>query len=499
MDAWTELKRRLDDLDAIAGAMGVIEWDQQTYMPPGAAAARGAQSAVLGRIYHERFTAPEVGEWLAALAGREVDEVQRASVRLVTRKYQRATIVPARLVEAFAHARSEGFNAWLAAREADDPAGYLPALQRLIDLTREQAALYPDVAHPYDALLEDYDPGSTVADLRPMFDRLATELGGFLDALDGRPHPAAFETRLDADGLRRLSDRVIADLGFDLRTGRMDLAEHPFTTGLGPGDTRLTTHLHPENFLATLGGTTHECGHGLYEQGLPNELAGTWLNRAAGMGLHESQSRFWENVIGRSLPYFRYLVPRMQGIWPTLAVTPEALYGAANRVERSLIRIFADEGTYNLHIIARFELELAILEGRLEARDLPEAWNETYRRVVGVVADRPRDGLLQDVHWSSGLFGYFPSYTIGNLYAASLGATLAADLPDLWNLVARGEFGDILSWLRARIHRRGAMDDPPAIFRAVVGDRDPVEDLVAYLWGRQGRLYGVERPGAPIR
>lgn len=494
MDAWQNLTARINELDAIAGALGVLEWDQQTYMPPGAAATRGQQMAVLNRIHHERFVDPQVGAWLDELAASDLDPTRRAAVRNAARRYRRATVVPARLVEELARARTEGFNAWIAAKESNDPAGFLGPLQRLIELTREQASLYPEAAHPYDALLEDYNPGSTVAELRPMFERLGRELNQLLDAIDGRPHPAGFDTALPADDLRRLSERVIADLGFDKKVGRMDLAEHPFTTGLGPGDTRLTTHLHPDNFLATLGGTTHECGHGLYEQGLPNELQGTGLNRAAGMGLHESQSRLWENYIGRSLPFFRYLVPRMQGLWPDLAVTPEQLYGAANRVERSLIRIFADEGTYNLHIIARFELEVAVLEGRLQAKDLPEAWNETYRRVVGVVAKDPRDGLLQDVHWSSGLFGYFPSYTIGNLYAASLGATLEREVPDLWAQVEAGRFETVLTWLREKIHRRGHLEDPGEIFRAAVGDRDPVEDLAAYLWRRHGALYGVTRP-----
>lgn len=492
MDAWKQLTARLDELDALAGAAAALEWDQQCYMPAGAAAARGAQNALLSRLHHERFTAPEVGGWLDALEGAELDATQRAAVTQLRRKYRRATVVPTRLVEALAHARSEGFAAWVDAKGKDDFSLFEAPLQRLLDLVREQAALYADgAAHPYDGLLEDYDPGSTVADLRPMFGRLADALNVLLDALAARPHPEGTVPPVDADGLRRLSDRLLRDLGFDLGRGRMDLAEHPFTTNLGVGDVRLTTHLHPENLLATLGGTIHECGHGLYEQGLPDHLAGTWLNRAAGMGLHESQSRFWENFIGRSLPFCRYLVPRMQGIWPDLALTPQQLYAAANRVERSLIRIFADEATYNLHIIVRFELELGVLEGRLQARDLPEAWNEAYRRVVGVVAPSAREGVLQDVHWSSGLFGYFPSYTIGNLYAASLGARLEEELPDLWEQVERGEFAAILGWLRRNVHQKGATADAPVIFREVVGDRDPVRDLVDHLWRRQGALYGV--------
>jgi carboxypeptidase Taq len=233
----------------------------------------------------------------------------------------------------------------------------------------------------------------------------------------------------------------------------------------------------------------------MYEQGLPAQWAGTGLDKAAGMGLHESQSRFWENFIGRSPAFGRYLAPRMQGIWPTLAVSPDTLYGAMNKVERSLIRIFADEATYNLHIIARFELEVGILEGRLQAIDLPAAWDDAYRRIVGVVAPTAKDGVLQDVHWSGGAFGYFPSYTIGNLYAASFGAKIQEDLPDLHERVAHGDFAGILGWLREHVHAKGHLDDAPVLFRGVVGDRDPVEDMVAHLWNRHGTLYGVQRPG----
>lgn len=496
MDPWKQLTERLTELDALSGAMAVLEWDQQCYLPTGGSDARAGQNAVLGRIYHERFTDPAVGDWLAALAAREdLDPTQRASVTQVRRKYHRATVVPTRLVEEAAKARADGFAAWIEAKGKDDFRPFEAPLQRLIDLTREQAALYAaGAAHPYDGLLEDYDPGSTVAQLRPMFDRLARELNVLLDAVAGRPHPGVDLPHVDEDGLRRLSDRVLTALGFNLQRGRLDLAEHPFSTNLGVGDVRLTTHLHPENLLATLGGTIHECGHGMYEQGLPDHLAGTWLNRAAGMGIHESQSRFWENFVGRSLPFCRFLVPRMQGIWPKLSLTPEQLFGAANRVERSLIRIFADEATYNLHIIVRFNLEVAILEGKLEARDLPEAWDDMYRRTVGVVAPSAKQGVLQDVHWSSGLFGYFPSYTIGNLYAASLGAKLTEEMPDIWRNVERGDFADILQWLRTKVHQKGAFADAPVIFAEAVGDRDPVEDLVAHLWNRQGRLYGVERP-----
>ncbi len=492
---WEQLKARTEELDAIGGALALLDWDQQTYLPAGSSASRGQQSAVLGRIHHERFIAPEVGGWLDELEATPLDPVQGAAVRNARRRYRRATCLPVRLIEDLAHARNDGFAAWMKARAANDFSPFEQPLQRLIDLSREQAHLLAlPGQHPYDALLEDYDPGSTLAELRPMLARLGSELNKLLTAIStGTPPPAGFTAPLDIEGQRKLSERVLTDLGFDRARGRLDLSEHPFSTGIAHDDVRITTHFHADNFLAALGGTVHECGHALYEQGLPTHWAGTGLDRAAGMGLHESQSRFWENFIGRSPAFCRYLAPRMQGIWPTLTVGADALYGAMNRVERSLIRIFADEATYNLHIIARFGLEVAILEGTLQAADLPDAWDNAYRSVVGVVATNPKEGVLQDVHWSGGAFGYFPSYTLGNLYAASFGAKIEEDLPTLWQDVERGEFAGVLAWLRTHVHQKGHFVDAPDLVRGVVGDRDPVTDLMDHLWERQGRLYGVAR------
>lgn len=492
MTAWTKLVERTRELDALSGATAVLEWDQQTHMPPKGAGARGEQTSYLQKFYHEKFTDPAFGALLTELEAGPLDDTQRASVRLHRRRYDRAVRVPAELVQELAGARTDGFHAWVAAKEADDFSAFAPKLQRLLDLTRQYASVVaPDVAHPYDALLDEYDPGTTVADLRPMFDRLATELGRFLDAVAERPHPAGFDRRLDLDGQRRLSDRVLRDLGFDMEGGRLDKSAHPFSIGLGGGDVRVTTRYFEDNVLSGLGSTIHECGHGMYEQGLPHDLAGTGLNQACGMGMHESQSRFWENFIGRSLPFYRYLTPRMAGIWPNETFDAEALYRAANRVERSLIRVEADEATYNLHIIVRFQLEVAILEGKLQAVDLPEAWNDAYRRVVGVVAPSAKTGVLQDVHWSSGYFGYFPSYTLGNLYAASFAQRMLADIPDLWGHVERGDFAPLLGWLRTRIHQAGSRQDARDLFKQIVGDRDPVADLVGHLWSRHGAVYGV--------
>jgi len=288
-----------------------------------------------------------------------------------------------------------------------------------------------------------------------------------------------------------VSKRVLETMGFRPADGRLDEAQHPFTVGIGPHDVRLTTHYYTDDLLGTLGGTIHEGGHGLYEQGLPMAWARTGLATAASFGLHESQSRFWENAIGRSLPFFRWLEPLLKAEWPALDITAEQLYGAANRVQPDLIRIKADEATYNLHIIVRFQLETALLEGRLQVAELPDAWNDAYERIVTVRPTDVVDGVLQDVHWASGLFGYFPSYTMGNLYAASFRRQMELDVPEMWTLVERGDFAPILGWMRQKVHERGHIVDAPQIVRDAVGDRDPVADLVDHLRERQGALYGI--------
>ncbi len=485
-EVYGKLQERIRELDALTQAMGVLEWDHQTHMPPGGSAGRGQQMGTLAAIKHRRLADPVVGEWLDVLEGSE-DPGVAATLRNARRAYTQATAVPSSLVSALSEATTAGHAAWMAARKANDFAPFAPALERLVDLIRQQVACLGEAEHPYDLLLEQYDPGSTVASLRPMFSRLAGELSGVIDEAIARPRPPALSLHVPLEPMKAINRRVVSALGFSMERGRLDEAEHPFTLGVTPGDVRLTTHYHLDNLLSTLSGTIHETGHGLYEQGLPDR-PGTWTNTAAGMGLHESQSRFWENCIGRSLPFCRWLVTVLDAEHPSHGLTAEAIFGAANRVSRSLIRIAADESTYNLHILVRFELELALLTGELAVADLPEAWDDAYARIVGIRPDAPRAGVLQDVHWSAGLLGYFPSYTIGNLYAASFRYTIEEAIPDLWTQVEAGEFGAVLSWLRDNVHRHGHMMDAPDIFAAAVGDRDPVADLITHLRARQEQV-----------
>lgn len=486
--AWDAFTSRVAELEALGGVVQLLEWDQQTMMPSGGAAHRGAQLSTLTGMMHDRLADPRLGEWLSALSN-QADPIRAAAVRNVQRDHERATKVPTRLVSELAQASNDGFGAWMKAREANDFAPFQAALERLVELRKQEIDCLGDGDHPYDCLLDQYDPGSTTAQLEPMFARLRTELAQFLDEVSGGTGPAEVKGQWSVAGQKAFSNKVINAIGFRLNDGRLDPAEHPFTVGMGSGDVRLTTHYYENDLLGGLTGTIHEAGHGMYEQGLPVAHTGTGVACAAGMGMHESQSRFWENVIGRSLPFFQWLVPLIQEQWPSDTITPEQWYGHANRVERSFIRVQADEATYNLHIIIRFELELQLLTGALSVADLPEAWNAAYTKLMGITPSTPNEGVLQDVHWSNGLFGYFPSYTIGNLYAASFRFKMEEDVPDMWEQVAQGQFEPILGWLRDKVHQHGHILDAPEIFANAVGDRDPVADLMTHLRGRQGVLY----------
>lgn len=489
--AWKHLTAHHEQATVLAGVSGLLHWDQQVNMPPAAAASRSAQIAQLASLLHERMTDATYGEALAALADTD-DDFRQAAVAHQQREYDRNTRLPASLVDQLARAQADGFEAWMAARKAKDFSLFAPALRNLLDLLKAKAkAIDPD-RHPYDVLLDEFDLGTSIATLKPMFARLREGLTELVEATrDADPVPA-IDVEVPIDVQKRLHERIIAALGYDLQAGRLDFAEHPFSIGLAQGDVRITTHLYDNDLLHGLSGTVHEAGHAMYEQGLPREAwSGTGLASAASYGLHESQSRFWENTIGASLPFFRWL----QGLLADegVSIDAEAMYRAANRIQPGLIRIAADEVTYNLHIIVRFELELALFDGTLDVDDLPAAWDDAMERLLGV---RPPDhtvGVLQDVHWSGGAFAYFPSYTLGNLYAASLGAAMQAELPNLWKDVEQGEFASILDWLRDRVHQHGSRYLAPEIVRRAVGERDAVDDLLNSLWARHGALYGVTR------
>lgn len=501
-DRWSALVSLGTELRTLGGIGGLIEWDQQVYMPTGSAVSRGAQSAVLSELVHRRVADPLLGDLARAVAddhgadlGPEVPagEVRQAAAAALLRDHRRASMVPAALVGRGARARSAGFAAWMRAREAEDYALFAPALAELIDVARAEAACHAPEDHLYDGALEAFDPGARVADLSPMFERLGSALVPLVEAASAAEGPEAVALHVPEAAFPALNQHVLAAMGYDFTRGRIDLATHPFTVGIHPHDVRVTTRLAPDQPLATLGATIHEGGHALYEQGLPAHLFGTGLCEAAGAGLHESQSRYWENQIGRTRAFFGWLQPALERATGG-PIDADAVYRSANRVQPGFIRVEADEATYNLHVIIRYELEVAIFEDRLSVDDLPDAWNAGYKKWLGLDVETLQQGVLQDIHWASGLFGYFPSYTIGNLYAAGFGEALAAHLPDLPDRIASGDFAPILAWLRTHVHQRGRMATAPQIYADAVGDRDPVDALVDHLYARQGALYGIARP-----
>lgn len=465
------LFNRMQELRDLAGVIGLCTWDQETYLPRKAEPARAAQLSTLQGLYHERLTDPALGDWLQAPGA--TDDDQRAMVRVLTFERDRAVKVPARLVKELALAQSAGLAAWREAREAEDYRRFEPALARLVALRQEQADAWGHGGERYDALLQGYEPGMRTARLLPVLQDLAASLKALLARLEARPRqPSRLAGRtFDVEAQWRFTVSLLEAMGFDLEAGRQDRSVHPFTGGTHQLDVRLTTRLFPGTPLPAIFGTIHEGGHGLYEQGFAPAHARTPLAQAPSMGLHESQSRLWENVVGRSRPFWTHFYPRLQAALPgPLAdVSLDEFLGEVNRVERSFIRVEADEVTYNLHIVLRTELELELIRGTLSPRDLEAAWNARTRDLLGLTVDAPSRGVLQDIHWAWGELGYFPTYALGNLYAASLWKALRKDLPRVEAGLARGELAPVREWLRTRVHQEGYRYEAEALVTRVTG------------------------------
>lgn len=507
--AWAMLAAVMSDVRALGGAVSLLQWDQETFMPAKGAVARGDQLAAVQAALHERLTSPAVAEALDR-AEREVgpDPDRAAALRVLRFDHERAARVPQRLVRALAQAQAEGIDAWKAARGARAFAIFAPRLERLLELRREQAdallpmleegraKAQPDDAAPerYDALLEGYEPGMRVARLAPILERLVGWLRPVVAAIDAAPPPRGdfLSGHFDADGQWQFTLELLSALGFDPEAGRQDRSVHPFTLGLDPGDVRVTTRIHEAQPLSAIFSTLHEAGHGLYEQHLPAEHRRSLLCAAPSMGLHESQSRLWENLVGRSLPFWRAFLPRLAARFPRLErVAAPDFHRAVNRVERTLVRVEADEVTYNLHIALRFELELGVLRGEIAVRDLPEAWAARSESLLGV---RPRDdaeGVLQDIHWAWGDLGYFPTYTLGNLYAATLYAAAGRALPGLEDAIAAGDLAPLRGWLAENVYRVGRRKEAEEIVRDATGEGLTDRDFERYVKTKYGALYGI--------
>lgn len=491
-DAFAARMRELSDLHGIAGLLG---WDEQTMCPPGGRAARAEHHATLAAIAHQRLVDPAYGDAIeAAGALADLTEAQRAMVREARRARDRATRLPESFVRALAEQRSATNRAWEHARTTRDFADYRPDLERLVALKVEEADLLRGDGARYDALLDDFEPGMRLARLQPLLEDLRDRLVPFAQRLlDAPPADVSVLQRgFAADAQERFSLRVLEDLGFDFERGRQDLSTHPFTGGTAPGDVRLTTRIWEDWLPACLYATVHECGHGLYEQGIDPSLWRTSVCGAPSLGLHESQSRFYENVLGRSLAFWERYLPIARTFFPGQLddVDAAAMQRAVCAVARTPIRVESDEVTYNLHILLRFELEVELIEERLAVADLPAAWNERMERYVGYVPRDDLEGVMQDVHWSEGYLGYFPTYTLGNLHSAAIREAMLRDL-DLDAAIREGDFASVLGWLRERIHARGAVPLGEDLMEEATGRPLGADAFMAYLEERYGALYGV--------
>jgi carboxypeptidase Taq len=496
------LQERMAELADLHGIFGLLFWDQNTMMPPGGALARGDHLATLTRVAHERTTDPEVGRLLDALepwaATQDPDGREARMVRWVRRDFEKTVRVPADLAAEMSRAKATGQQAWEEARAADDFAPFRDAFAHHVELRHRYIACFDAPDHPYDVLLDDFEPGLTTAELRPLFTELRDALVPLVAAAaDGRAAPRPFGGPYPIHDQRAAVTAIAEAVGFDPATWRLDPSVHPFAQSLATTDVRLTTMYDEQDFGVTLYSVLHEFGHGLYESGVDPALARSPLGEPVSLGVHESQSRLWENFVGRSRPFVGWLHGRLDELLPGgLGHTdPTALYRALNAVRPSLIRIDADETTYNLHVILRFEIEVALMEGSLSVDDVPAAWDEATRRLLGVEVPGPAQGVLQDIHWSSGLMGYFPTYAIGNLMAAQLWERIRADVPAIDEQLARGDFAPLRGWLREHVHRHGRTFEPRELLRRVTGEELRVEPLVTYLRDKLADA-GVLSPGA---
>jgi carboxypeptidase Taq len=498
--AYDELMRRVREETLLTGIEALLEWDEETYMPPGGVEHRSEQLALVAGLLHERGTDPQVGELLGALEGSALltDPAAPAAVnvRAIRREYDRFIRLPRTLVEDVARTTALAQKAWADARAASDFARLRPWLERIVALKRREAECVGYADEPYDALLEDYEPGLRSRVVGRLFAALRRDLvplAARIAEAPRRPDASVLRRHFPRDRQRRFGERVAAAVGFDFARGRMDLGIHPSCTGIGAGDCRISVRFDERDFAGGLFTILHEVGHGLYELGLDPAHYGTPSGEATSVGMDEAQARFWENRVGRDRGFWEHFFPRARDLFPeSLGDVPlEEFHFAVNRVTPSLIRIQADEVTYNLHVMIRFDLERALISGTLAVADLPDAWAAACRETIGVVPRTDAEGCLQDGHWADGMIGYFPTYTLGDVFAAQLFTAAERELGSLSEQFARGEFEPLVGWLGRRVYRQGARYPSARLIEVVTGSPPDHRPLVGLLRAKYGELYGI--------
>ena len=494
-----QLKNLLAEVSDLRFTAAVLGWDLQTYMPPGGAEGRSFQISTVDSLAHKMFTSPEIGRLLDALQPYaeqlDPDSDEACLVKVTRREYEKQVRVPPEWVAEFSQITAQAHMVWQEARHENDFGKFAPMLEKIFDLRRRYADLFAPYDHIYDPLLDDFEPGLKTADVKAIFNKLRPQQVALVEAIARRPQvdDSFLHLTYDEKKLWDFGEQVITQFGYDWKRGRQDKSAHPFTTHFGMDDVRITTRIYANNLTSGLFSTLHEAGHALYEMGVHPSLARTPLAGGASLGIHESQSRMWENLVGRSLSFWEHFYPPLQEIFPAQLknVDLHTFYKGINKVQPSLIRVEADEATYNLHIMLRLELEIALIEGRLPLKDLPEAWNTRMEEFLGLLPPNDAQGVLQDVHWSSGYIGYFSTYSLGNLISAQLWECINADLPDLDDQIRQGEFSGMRNWLVEKIHHHGSKFEPQELIHNVTGSMIDPAPYMRYLNAKYSDIYSL--------
>jgi len=495
----SKLRNKLAEISDIRTATSLLGWDQQTYMPPQSGEGRGYQMSTLESIAHTKFTSPAIGRLLDKLQSfaetLDPDSDDRRLVEVTRRDYEKLTRVSTKHVSEFALATSRAHQSWVEARQENNFSRFQPQLERIIELRRQYAEFFTPYEHVYDPLLDDFEPGFKTKELIAIFEKLRNPQVAIVKAISQKePVDDSFlHQSFDPQKQWDFGVKVITSFGYDWQHGRQDKSPHPFTQGMGSQDVRITTRVKEDFFNTALFGTMHECGHALYELGIDPALDRTPLGTGASLAVHESQSRMWENLVGRSKPFWEGFYPELQKTFPKqlAGISLDRFYKGINKVQPSHIRVEADEATYNLHIMLRLEIEIELMEGKVLVNELPERWNDLMHQYLGVIPESDTNGVLQDVHWSMGLIGYFPTYALGNLVSAQLWECINQDIPNLPEQLRQGDFTGLLGWLRDKIHRHGSKFYPQDLVQRVTGSKINPDAYIGYLQKKYGEVYGL--------